>query len=355
MNSRERVLTAMNHVRPDRVPINFRSVDKVAERMEQYYSKSYQELLEYLQVDFREVIPPYTGPKFEKDANGNFFDEWGVRRKEVITGHSRDVFVDYSPLAEAEDLEEIINYKWPDVDAYDYSVLPDMCKQFEGYAISGPGLFAEGYHGVFHQLTYLFGMEQAMMNLLTEEELVQETIKHITAYWTGYFERMFDACKGKLDFIFYKDDMGSQNSLLVSQETFRKFFKPSLKEICDLADSYGAAVIYHTCGSVKPLIPDFIEAGVKVLDPIQTSAKDMDIRELKEKFGDKITFHGAIDTQQVLPNSTPEEIVDIVKDTLSVLGQDGGYFFSPSHRIQQDTSTETIVAMYDTVRNWNAY
>ena len=100
MNSRERVLTAMNHVRPDRVPINFRSVDTVADRMEHYYSKSHQELLEYLQVDFREVIPPYTGPAFPKDSNGNFFDEWGVRRKEVVTDRSRDVFVDYSPLAD---------------------------------------------------------------------------------------------------------------------------------------------------------------------------------------------------------------------------------------------------------------
>lgn len=355
MNSRERVLTAMNHVRPDRVPINFRSVDTVADRMEHYYSKSHQELLEYLQVDFREVIPPYTGPAFPKDSNGNFFDEWGVRRKEVVTDRSRDVFVDYSPLADVEDLDEIRNYPWPDVDAYDYSCLETMCREFDGYAISGPGLFAEGYHGVFHQLTYLFGMEQAMMNLLTEEELVKETIKHITAYWTGYFDRMFTACKGKLDFIFYKDDMGSQNSLLVSQDVFRKFFKPSLKELCDLADSYGAAMIYHTCGSVKPLIPDFIDAGVKVLDPIQTSAKDMDIRVLKDSFGDKVTFHGAIDTQQVLPNSSPEEIIDIVKHTLSVLGKDGGYFFSPSHRIQQDTPIETIVAMYDTVRNWNDY
>ena len=104
-----------------------------------------------------------------------------------------------------------------------------------------------------------------------------------------------------------------------------------------------------------PLVPDFIDAGVKILDPIQTSAKDMDIRVLKEKYGDKLTFHGAIDTQKVLPNATADEIKELVRETISVLGKDGGYLFSPSHRIQQDTPTENIVAMYDTAREFNAY
>lgn len=355
MNSRERVLMAMSHQCPDRVPINFRSVDIVAQRMEDYYGKSYQELLEYLMVDFREVIPPYTGPAFPKDANGNFFDEWGVRRKELVTERSRDVFIDMNPLSEAEELEEIENYKWPSPDAYDYSVLPEMCRQFESYAISGPGIFAEGYHGAFHQLTYLLGMEDAMVKLLTEEELVHSIVDHITDFWLGYYERMFEACKGKLDFIFYKDDMGSQNGLLVGQDVFREFFKPAIKKLCDLCDSYGGAMIYHTCGSVLPLIPDFIDAGVKVLDPIQTSAKNMDIKEIKEKFGDKLTFHGAIDTQHVLPNSSPSEIREVVKETLDIMGNGGGYFFSPSHRIQQDTKTETIAAMYDAVKEFRNY
>ena len=349
MNSRERVLTALNHAEPDRVPINYRSVDVVAERMMQYYHTDYKGLLDILQVDFREVIPPYTGRSFPKDDNGNFYDIWGVRRKELVTDHSRDVFIDYSPLAGVDEMDIIESYPWPTADDYDYGCLEDMCKQYEGYAICGPGIFAEGYHGAFHMLTYMFGMEEAMMNLLSEEEIAHAVIDHIMKYWVSYYERMFEACKGRLDFIFYKDDMGTQNGLMISKDVFREFFKPAIKELCDLCDSYGAAMIYHTCGSIKPLIPDFIEAGVKVLDPIQTSAKDMDIHELKDSFGKELTFHGAIDTQQVLPNSTPEQIVGVVEETVDVLGKGGGYFFSPSHRIQQDTATETIVAMYDTV------
>lgn len=353
MTSRERVLMAMHHEEPDRVPVNFRSVDLVKTRLQEYFHTDYKGLLERFQVDFREVIPPYTGPAFPVDATGNFYDIWGVRRKIVETERSRDIFVDRSPLAGVDDLDAIEKYPWPSPDEYDYSVLEAMCKEYEGYAISGPGLFAEGYHGAFHQLTYLFGMEEAMMNLLVEEELVEAVIRHVMDYWLGYYERMFEACKGRLDFIFYKDDMGAQNGLLIGEDLFRRFFKPTLKELCDLCHSYGAEMIYHTCGSVKPLIPDFIEAGVKVLDPIQTSAKDMDIRELKEKFGSRVTFHGAIDTQKVLPESTPEQIREVVRDTVDVLGHGGGYFFSPSHRIQQDTATETIVAMYDEVLSYD--
>ncbi len=358
MNSRERVQMALHHERPDRAPINFRSTDIVAENLGKYYGKSYDELLEYYQVDFREVIPSYVGPAFEKSADGTFYDEWGVRRRERITGHSRDLYVDLNPLGDVEDdddMDKVLGYKWPTPDAYDYSAVERLCDQYEGYAICGPGIHCEGYHGVFHQLTYLFGMENAMILLMSEEEMMQEAVRRVTDFWVGYYDRLLTASKGKMDFIFYKDDMGTQNSLMINRDVFMTYFAPGLKELCDMADSHNATLIYHTCGSVMPLIPDFIDAGVRVLDPIQTSAKNMDIHVLKEKFGDKLTFHGGMDTQQDLPNLKPDAIRELTKETLSVLGKDGGYFFSPSHRIQQDTPLENIDAMYDVALNWNEY
>lgn len=167
MNSRERVQMALHHDRPDRAPINFRSTDIVAENLGKYYGKTHDELLEYYHVDFREVIPPYTGPAFEKSADGTFYDEWGVRRRERVTGHSRDLYVDLNPLGAVEDdddMDKVLNYRWPSPDAYDYSVVENLCDRYKGYAISGPGIHCEGYHGVFHQLTYLFGMENAMID-----------------------------------------------------------------------------------------------------------------------------------------------------------------------------------------------
>jgi uroporphyrinogen decarboxylase len=348
MNSKERVLMALNHEQPDRVPINFRATDSITEILCKHYNKDYYQLLDHLNVDFREVIPNYIGPELRKLEDGSQLDYWGVGRKEVITEKSRDVLVSYCPLSNAEDIEDIKKYNWPSVDMFDFSSIEKECDDFNSYAISTPGIHAEGYHGVFHLLTYLFGMEKVMMDFVLNEELVQEAISYIMKFLTDYYDKMLQKANGKIDFIFYKDDFGTQHSQLISRDMFLKFFAPTLRQLADIANSYGASVILHSCGSVINLIPDFIDAGIKVLDPIQTSAKGMDINVLKEKFGDKLTFHGAIDTQTVLPNSNPPEIKEIVKNTIKVLGNGGGYFFSPSHRIQPDTPLANIIAMYET-------
>jgi uroporphyrinogen decarboxylase len=351
MDARERVLTSLNHQEPDRCPINFRATQAVIDVVCAYYKKNYSELLNYLNVDFREVIPDYIGPRLKIDGETSY-DVWGVGRHEALTETSRDVYINYSPLSEAESVEDIRHHKWPTADLFNFENMEEKCAPFEGYAISGPGIHAEGYHGAFHLLTYLFGMEKAMMYLAMKEDLIQESIRHINEFHLDYYEKMLKAAKGKIDFVFYKDDFGSQNSLLISRKMFLHYFAPGLKQLTALTQSYGATLILHSCGSVIKLIPDFIDVGVKVLDPVQTSAKDMDISVLKEEFGDKLTFHGAIDTQQFLPKSSPSEVREVVKKTIEILGKGGGYFFSPSHRIQQDTPVENIVAMYETVNNF---
>jgi len=353
VNSRERVLMSLNHQEPDRCPINLRATDAVIDAMCKHYNKDYYELLQHLNVDFREVFPDYIGSPLKKLDNGTQLDIWGVGRREVITETSRDVFVNYSPLSNANTVSEVRGHNWPSVDLFDFSQMESKCDRFEGYAISTPGIHAEGYHGVFHLLTYLFGMEKAMMDLALNEEVALEAIKHVSKFLLDYYEKMLQQANGKIDFVFYKDDFGSQNSLLISRDMFIKFFGPSLKQLIELTNSYGATLILHSCGSVMQLIPDFIDLGVKVLDPIQTSAKDMHITTLKEKFGSELTFHGAIDTQVVLPQSSPSEIKEIVKSTIDILGKGGGYFFSPSHRIQQDTPLENIIAMYETANEYH--
>lgn len=358
MDSRERVQVALHHERPDRVPINFRATDAVINKLTKYYNGDYSDLLKHFQVDFREVIAPYNGPELKRCADGGFYDEWGVRRIERVTANSRDVYVDESPLGDVEDdedIEDVIHFEWPSPDNYDFSNVEAQCDENKGFAICGPGIFCEGYHGTFHQLTYLFGMENAMSLLILGEEVIMEAVKHIYDYWIGYYDRLLTAANGKMDFIFYKDDMGTQNSLLISRDAFMKFFSPGLKELSDMVDSHNATLIYHSCGSIEPLIPDFIDDGIRVLDPIQTSAKNMDINILGQKYGDKLTFHGAIDTQHDLPTMSTDEIVELTKKTIETLGKNGGYFFSPSHRIQQDTPIENIIAMYDTALNWNEY
>jgi uroporphyrinogen decarboxylase len=220
MNSKERVLMALNHMESDRVPINFRATDYIIDALCKLYKKDYYELLDYLHVDFREVVPKYVGPKLKKLKDGSYLDIWGVGRKEVITESSRDVGISFNPLAEVEDVSDINNYNWPSVDMFDFSEIGNRCDEFEGYAISTPGIHAEGYHGVFHLLTYLFGMEKTMMDLVLNEELIQETINHIMKFLVSYYEKMLQQANGKIDFLFYKDDFGTQNSLLISRRSF---------------------------------------------------------------------------------------------------------------------------------------
>jgi len=347
MNSRERVMMALEHKETDRVPINFRATDEILTAVCKRLGLDYNGLLEHFQVDFREIIPPYVGPELKLLPDGSTPDIWGVGRTEVVTEISRDVMVTYNPLKDVNDPSEIDDYPWPTAKLYDFSKIPEMCEKYDGYAISTAGIHAEGYHGVFHQLTYLFGMEKVMMDFVLNEELIQKTIDKIMSYFLDYYRSLFEAGKGKIDFLFFKDDFGTQTSLLVSRDMFCKYFKPTLARLVDLCNEYDVKFILHSCGSVQGLIPDFIEVGVKVLDPIQITAKDMDISVLKEKYGDKLTFHGAIDTQKLLPNGTPEEVKNTVVSTIDVLGKNGGYFFSPSHRLQQDTPIDNVIAMHE--------
>jgi len=364
MNSKERVMTALEHETPDRCPINFRATPVVIDRLSDYLDLDYSGLLEHFEVDFREVIPDYVGPE---DLNGLGTspgnDIWGVKRKESVTEmkvgqesqtvESRDVYVCQSAFDGTEDIHDIVAYDWPSVEMFDFSNIENQCAQYENYAISTPGIHAEGYHGVFHQLTYLFGMDKAMRKLITDEELVQKTIEQILNFWTDYYKKLFQSANGKIDFLFYKDDFGAQDDLLISRDMIMKYFAPAVEKLANLAHDHDVKFILHSDGSILEIIPDLIDLGVDVLDPIQTSAKDMDIDVIQERFGDELVFHGGIDTQKDLPNFTVEEIKDLVRKTIDTLGGGGGYFFSPCHRIQPDAPLENIFAMYDVARNYS--
>ena len=355
VNSKERVMITMAHEEADRIPVNFRATDQIIQRLSKRLCSDYFGILNHYRVDFREVIPPYVGPGFPTAADGSEIDMWGVGRKELLTETGRDVMISVNPLKDAKTPEDVKNHSWPKAEWFDFSQVKQMCSDFREYAISTPGLHLEGYHGVFHLLTYLFGMERAMLDLVVNPEPLRVAIHEIMEFFKDYYERLFEAAEGSIDFLFYKDDFGGQNNLLISPDMFNEFFRDNIGELCDLAGSYGGKMILHSCGSVIKLIPNFMEAGVAVLDPIQVTAKDMDIRELKDRFGEKLVFHGGIDVQQLMPFGSPGEIKNKTRETMEVLGKDGGYFFSPSHRFQPDTPVENIVALYDTVFDYGVY
>lgn len=356
MDSRERVAITLAHETPDRIPVNFRAVDAVTRRLMQLKDMDYERLLRHLQVDFREITPPYVGETLPVLPDGVVIDYWGVGR--TIVQHAdggRDMMVTYHPLKDANTVADVRNHRWPKVEWFDFDAVPELCRQHKGYALSTHGIHAEGYHGVFHLLTYLFGMEKGIMYLASRPDLVNAAVEEITSFFLAYYEKFFRAANGEIDLLFYKDDFGSQNSQLISGRMFKDIFFTPLRKLTELAGSHDVKFVLHSCGAVFKLIPDFIEAGVSVLDPIQVTAKGMDIVKLKEEFGDRLVFHGAIDTQYLMPRGSADDVRAAAKRTIEVLGKGGGYFFSPAHRFQADTPTENILAAYETVHKYGRY
>jgi len=152
----------------------------------------------------------------------------------------------------------------------------------------------------------------------------------------------------KVDVVVYGDDVGVQQGLMISPQIYRQYLKPrQCKLFQAIREETKAKIHYHTCGSVYPLIPDFIEIGVDILNPIQVSAKDMDPARLKREFGEWLSFWGGVDTQRVLPRGTPEEVKEEVRRRIEEMGKGGGYVLGAVHNIQPDVPPENIVALFE--------
>ncbi len=147
--------------------------------------------------------------------------------------------------------------------------------------------------------------------------------------------------------VYFYDDVATQNSLMISKAMWENFIKPKHKRIIDVSKAHNKRVMYHCDGALYPLIPDLIDLGIDVLNPIQADAKDMHPTRLKTEFGDQLSFHGGIDIIQTLPKGTADDVRNEVKTRISQLGINGGYIMASSHHIQADTPLENIEAMYD--------
>ncbi len=164
-------------------------------------------------------------------------------------------------------------------------------------------------------------------------------------------EKCFSQLKGKIDVWYFGNDFGSQDGLLLGPDMWHEFFFESIKKLTELAHSHGLKVMMHSCGGIFEIIPSLIEAGIEILDPIQITARGMESKLLVEKFGGMIVFHGGIDTQQILPYGTVNEVKAHSKKVASELNQKGGYIFCGSQILGPDIPVENIVAMYSTVND----
>lgn len=185
-----------------------------------------------------------------------------------------------------------------------------------------------------------------MLDLALRPDWARAIMDRVQAYLFERTRRILVAGGGRIDMVEYNDDVGSQRGLLLSPSMWRERLKPRMRQFVQLCRSFGAKVRYHSCGGIRPIIPDLIEIGVDVLNPIQTQATDMDPRGLKAEFGSRITLNGGIDTQNLLPYATRRQVYDAVSSLLDDLGRDGGYILAPSHVFQGDVPVENVLAVY---------
>jgi uroporphyrinogen decarboxylase len=313
-------------------------------------------LLQRFNVDFRWLVPNWVQVTERDDVDG-YFDMWDVPYKGAHGDHFAVDSLTKAPLAFAETPEDIENYDWPDPeDPAQFAGLREHAKELyenTGYVLGADAIKA----GPLMSALQMRGYEQFFMDMLINPELSDAILKKITDLLCRMWTRFMDEVGPYVDIAYVTDDLGTQTSLLLSPKLYRKRIKPFHTQLHQHIKSCAdVKLMMHTDGAVLPLIEDLIETGADILNPVQTSTSGMgDTTALKEKFGDRLAFHGAMDVQQMMPGATHEELRWEVARRMKDLGSDGGYIIAPCHNIGHDIPVENTLKFFELVREMGRY
>lgn len=352
MTHRERVLAAIDRRPVDRLPTDYWGTPETTNALLAHYGVSEQmELWRKMEIDkIVGVTPEYVGPAFEYHPPGrwtNPFGYWGVKTREIPYSDGEGVYYDicYSPIREMTSIDEIeANYNWPSADWFDFSGVADACRAHPEYAVEA------GYVSALYMYQNIRGVDQALMDFAADPDLAEYILERICAFLYEYNVRLFESGRGGIDITQVTDDFGMQSGLMISPDTFDRFFAKRMKRFIDLAHEADIRVFHHDDGAIMDLIPRLVELGIDVLNPIQWRLPGMDLDRIAS-FGDRIAFHGGIDNQEVLPFGTPQDVRDEVSRCVETLGRGGtGYVVAPCHNVQPNTPVENIVALYEAAR-----
>lgn len=340
MTPKERWQAVLKGEKPDRVPMDFWGTDEARQKLQRYLgAESEMAMYQKLNIDLLiGVGPDYAGPP--RDDSVDFY---GCLHERIeYDGGVYEECVSH-PLAQYSTIDEIeANYTWPTADWFDYSRLAATVDQYPDYPIRGGG--SEPF------LTYcnLRGLEQAYIDLVENREMVEHCLDKLFDFAYENTTRIYEALPGRVHISYVAEDFGAQESLLFSPRIIRSLFIPRMRRMIDLAHENDVYVFHHSDGAIRPIIPDMIEAGIDILNPIQWRCDGMDRAELKRDFGAKVILHGGIDNQYTLPFGTVDEVRQEVRDNIEMLGAGGSYILAPCHNIQAVSPPENIVAMYET-------
>jgi uroporphyrinogen decarboxylase len=376
MTGRERVLTTLAHEEPDRVPIIIGGTNATGIKMKAYralcaklgmqaearYIYDWPELgtalpseeaLERLGADSRSVLDRFPAFVYERARNrpphADFIDDWGGGAREIAPG---SWYPGIHPLAEAASIADIEAYPWPDMDD------PSRVAHVRAEARA---LASQGQHAVigcpwllfpFERAQAMRGLDTLLMDIAAEPEFASALFWKIEGLCKTLMGHFLDEAGDTLDIIKIGDDLGMQENLLISPESYRHLLKPVHADFIQFIRSRTKAkVLFHTDGDVFDLVPDLVEIGVDILNPIQSGAGRMsDLALLKREFGKSLVFCGAIDTQRILPYGSPQEVRAEVGRVIDILAPGGGYMLAAVHTVMDEVPPENLLAMVDAAR-----
>jgi uroporphyrinogen decarboxylase len=301
-----------------------------------------------LEIPFRRInLGTSKGYHLHKEQDGSFLDEWGV--KYISKGfYSERV---ENPLADATSKTEIDDYPWPD--PTDPGRIDGLFEKVKNLNDHTEFTLVAGHisSGIFQDCWNMRGMQKFFEDMVINRKFAETLIEKITSIHIGLWKTFLSVVGNYVDIVETADDLGSQKSLLISPVLYRNFIKPFHSQLNQaIKKNTNAKILFHTCGAVMPLIEDFIEIGVDILNPIQPIKGLMEPGELRSKFGDRIIFHGGLDVQDLLINNTQEEIKSHVLKYFNILGFDR-YIMAPTNTIQPNTPPENVLAAYRSACN----
>lgn len=382
MTSRERVLTALEHKEPDKVPIDLGGtvVSSIAistyGKLRDYLGLPQKNIrvmevvqqIAFVDEDVRkefkvDVIPIFANPPStyipvyvdEGEKGIAFKDEFGATLRKPKGGF----YFDWQefPLLEPS-LELLEKMPWPDpLDPARYEGLREYTKKLREtteYALFG---MAPCGHDLLNQLFRVRGMENGLIDLIQNVDFAEAFLDRMTETIIKAQTAFLNEVGDLIDVHFTADDLAGQNGPLISPRIFRRMIKPRWAKIISIIKSKTKAkVFFHSDGAIEEFIPDLIEIGVEILNPVQVSAKGMELSKLKKKYGKNITFWGGgCDTQSTLPYGTPSQVREEVRRHIQILAPGGGFVFSAVHNIQPYVPVENIIEMFTAANYFGVY
>ena len=381
LTPRQRVLMTLNHEEPDRVPIIIGTSNTTTLKIQAYrrlktllgiqtpdsYIYDWPELgsaaldeavLERLHADARGVLDRFPAHVYARNQSRRphapFTDDWGSGQTEIEPGHW---YPGVHPLPEASTLDDIERYSWPDMD--DPSRVAHVRQQARRLAeedryaiIATPWLLFP-----LERAFAMQGMDKFLLNLALQPDFAEALLRKIAGLCQQLMGKFLHELGENVDIIKIGDDLGTQDRLLISPRMYRQMLKPIHADyISFIKERTRAKVFFHTDGDVFDLLDDFVEIGVDILNPIQTSAGRMaNLAELKRRYGRNLVFCGAVDTQRILPFSSPEQVRQEVRRVIDLLGPGGGYLLTSVHTIMDEVPPENILAMVDAAVEYGRY